>query len=244
MAEEEKKNKEGSGAPQWMTTFADLMSLLMCFFVLLLSFSEMDRQKFKQVAGSIERAFGVQRDVPAKESIRGQEMVSPQFSTIPLQVQISIMEALAEEIEEEIVETEQTPEGLIVRVEGSVAFDSGKTEIKERFKTLLDKMGKTIAGKDLKIMVSGHTDNVPLKKGAEFSSNWSLSAARAVKVVEYLIDRFKFAPSKLTASGLADGEPLESNDTEAGKAKNRRVEFTIKPLKPGLVFEGIKPLEG
>ncbi len=243
MAEEVKKDKEEGGAPKWMTTFADLMSLLMCFFVLLLSFSEMDRQKFKQVAGSMEKAFGVQKDVPVKDSIRGMEMVSPEFSTIPLQVQVTVMENLAEEIEEEIVETEFTPEGLIIRVEGGVAFDSGKAEIKDRFKTLLDNLGKSIAGQDVKMIVSGHTDNVPLMKDAEFSSNWSLSAVRAVKVLEYLADRFKFSPQKLSAAGFADGEPVADNATEKGRAKNRRVEFKIKPLKKGIVFNGIQSIE-
>lgn len=76
----EKKKEEGSGAPAWVMTFADLMSLLMCFFVLLLSFSELDRKKYKQVAGSMKAAFGVQRDVPTQESPKGVTIIAQEFA--------------------------------------------------------------------------------------------------------------------------------------------------------------------
>jgi chemotaxis protein MotB len=231
MAAEEPKQQEcPPGAPVWMCTFADLMSLLLCFFVLLLSFSVMDAQRYKQVAGSMKDAFGIQRETRVTGSPSGDVMVATDFLSTPLAVKIqqNINEEIAEEIKSGIIETELTHDGVLVRMKDSVAFDLGKAVIKENGKTILDKIGKVIAGVNAKITVSGHTDNIPLKKGGPYSSNWSLSTARAVAVVEYWSNQFKIPTHRMSAAGYAEGHPLESNDTEAGRAANRRVEFKIQ----------------
>lgn len=239
MADEVKKKKEEGGAPRWMTTFADLMSLLMCFFVLLLSFSEMDKQKFKQVAGSMEKAFGIQREIPGQDSLEGNEIISQQFRAVPMDVQLQVRDALAAELEGGIAETDFSPDGMIVRIKGGVAFDSGKAMIREQFKGMLDKLGKIITEFDIKVIVSGHTDNIPLKEGADYETNWGLSAARAVKVVEYLSGKFKIPPNKLSAAGYAEGQPLADNESPQGRAKNRRVEFKIRPNQSDVAFDGL-----
>ncbi len=243
MAEEVKKQKAEAGAPKWMTTFADLMSLLMCFFVLLLSFSEMDRQKFKQVAGSMEKAFGMQREIPAKDSLTGTDIISTEFKTIPVSIQITIIQSILEEKESGIVDVDYGPEGMILRVKGGVAFESGKAEIRDQFKVLLDKLGKVFAELDVNVLVSGHTDNIPLREGAEYGTNWRLSAARAVTVVEYFSEKYKISPERLSATGFADGQPLVENDTAERRARNRRVEFKIRPNSPNLVFDGVEVFE-
>ncbi len=242
MADDECKQEEcPAGAPVWMCTFADLMSLLMCFFILLLSFSVMDAQKYKQVAGSMKDAFGVQKGKMATESISGMEMISKAMPTVPLQVQLRVSQAVREEIEGGIIEADYGPDGLTLRVKGEVAYDSGRALIKPRFKALLDKLGKVVTEMDVMATVSGHTDNVPLRKGqSSFSSNWSLSAARAVAVVEYWTKKFAIKPDLLSAVGYADGMPLAANDTPEGRARNRRVEFKIRPKLPDKVLSGIE----
>ena len=121
---EDKKVECPKGAPAWMCTFADLMSLLMTFFILLLSFSEMDRKKFKQVAGSMSQAFGVQREERVYGSLEGNMMISTGFMSTPLAVKLkqSIEEEMAEEIESGAAEMEMGPEGLTLRVKDNVAF--------------------------------------------------------------------------------------------------------------------------
>lgn len=228
---EEKKQKCQAGAPLWMTTFADLMSLLMCFFVLLLSFSELDRKKYKIVAGSMEHAFGVQSKTPVMESPHGQDIIAKDFKTVPTDIQTMIMDMVSEEINSGMIDVEPAPEEITLRIKDSIAFDFGKAGIKKQFYPVLDKLGKIFKGMDVVVFVSGHTDNVPIRKGRRFDSNWDLSAARAVNIVEYWTDRLKMPAEKLSASGLADGRPLASNDTVAGRAKNRRVEFKIRPTK-------------
>jgi chemotaxis protein MotB len=217
------------------------MSLLLCFFVLLLTFSEMDKQKFKQVAGSMEQAFGIQRKEHRYGSPEGNVIISTGFMSTPLAVKLqrSLEEMIAEEISTGAAEVEYGKGEMTVRVKDSLAFDLGRAEIKKKFYPFLDKLGRFIKGHDVKVQVRGHTDNVPLAKGAPFRSNWSLSAARAVGVVEYWKDRFGVSSKKVSAAAFADGSPLVANDTPAHRAKNRRVEFFFSFGKEGPDTEGL-----
>jgi len=234
MAEEENKQRCHTGAPIWMTTFADLMSLLLCFFVLLLSFSNMDQQKYKIVAGSMEKAFGIQKQMPIMDTPRGREMLSRDFKTVPFDIQTKIMDLISEEIGAGLVDAEAAPDYLTLRVKDSIAFDSGRADIRPEFLPLLDKFGRILKEMDVAVTVSGHTDNVPVRKGGKFESNWGLSSARAVKIVEYWTEKFLYPADRLAAVGYAEGQPIAGNDTPEERAKNRRVEFKIRPLKKEL----------
>ena len=242
MAKEECKKQEcPPGAPAWMCTFADLMSLLMCFFVLLLSFAVMDVTKYKEVAGSLKDAFGVQSEQPVTDEMEGQQMISTQFETVPLHVQVQVARKFTEELEGGQLEADYTGEGLILRVKGEVAFESGKAEIRKEFLPLLDKLGKIIPEMDLAVQVGGHTDNVPIKEGvSQYNTNWGLSSARSIAVVEYWIKQFNIPSEKLSAKAFADSQPLATNATPEGRAQNRRVEFRIRPAHPQVVVTGIE----
>jgi chemotaxis protein MotB len=242
MAREQKVQK---GAPAWMCTFADMMSLLLCFFVLILSFSVMDQPTFVKVAGSMERAFGIQRENPHAGNPRNEMMISPNFESVPIEsrFQRTLIEVVENELKTGLVEVEQEEDGLVLRVKEPVAFDSGSAEIKPHFRPFLDKLGKAAAELNAEVIVSGHTDDRPLQKEAPFASNWSLSASRAVKVVEYWSGKFDIPPRRLTAIGYAHGRPLAENITPEGRAANRRVEFKLMPSQSGAVFEGITIIE-
>jgi chemotaxis protein MotB len=178
----------------------------------------------------MKEAFGIQRETRITESPSGETMVATEFLSTPLAVKIQqdINEEIAEEIKSGLVETELTHDGVLVRMKDSVVFDLGKAEIKDEGKKIIDKIGKVIAGVDAKVAVSGHSDNVPVKKGGAYNSNWSLSTARAVAVVEHWSNIFNIPTHKMSAAGYAEGQPLETNDTAAGRAANRRVEFKIQ----------------
>lgn len=241
MSEEEgKKKKQPAGAPLWMCTFADLMSLLLCFFVLLLSFSVMDNQTYKVVAGSMREAFGLQRKMPTWDSPRGQEMISRDFESIPFTVEMEIIEEVDREIEAGLVEVAKADDGVItMRVKDSLMFDLGKAELKPAFTALLDRIGPIFVKADAELSVQGHTDNLPIRGESLYKTNWALSAARAVSVAEYLVEKFAIPHQHIFAAGYADGRPVSPNDTEAGRSRNRRVEFAIHPKKGDMVFEGI-----
>jgi len=245
MADDECKKEEcPPGAPAYMVTFGDLMSLLLCFFVLLLSFSTMDAPKYLEAAGSMKDAFGVQKKKQIEGTPLGQLMISREFISTPLAVKVqdTISEEVAEEVKAGLIETQLTKDGILLRIKDSLGFEFGKADLRPKFKKLLDHIGKIIKDTGAKVIVSGHTDNVPLKKGGEFSSNWSLSAARSVAVVEYWTNKFHIPANLMSAIGYGDGQPVASNDTAEGRSRNRRVEFKIKVNQQAMSFKGLKEL--
>lgn len=227
------------GAPMWVVTFGDLMSLLLCFFVLLLSFSETDRNKYKQVAGSLEKAFGIQREVPVMEIPKGIEMIAKDFDQQIIQTRIE--EELGKEIEKmvssdlehfkEQIELQSEGEEIIIRLMGESTFNSGSVEIREQLKPLLLQVARVLEKADGDVIVSGHTDNVPIHNSL-MKNNLRLSIARAAAVAEYLLENSSIDPKRVSTMGFGEHRPIESNLTETGKEKNRRVEIIVGKIPP------------
>jgi chemotaxis protein MotB len=221
------------GAPLWVVTFGDLMSLLMCFFVLLLSFSEMDRRKYKMVSGSMAQAFGIQREKPVFESPKGQKMIAREFDQAVLMTKIEeSIRPIIEEIETKnkelkgSVELEVGEDKVTIRMMGEATFDTGKAELHPALRPLLKKLGTVLNQSKGEIIIAGHTDNVPLSGGL-FGSNLGLSMARAGSVAEYLLRTTSIDPKRLSTMGFGEYRPLTSNDTAQGRRKNRRVEIIV-----------------
>ena len=221
------------GAPLWIVTFGDLMSLLMCFFVLLLSFSEMDRNKYRIVSGSMRNAFGIQRKKPIFESPKGQKMISKEFDQAIVLVRVKevidpIMNELESEYEElkDSVEVEVKDNRVTIRMMGEATFDTGQAKLRKEFLPLLLKIGEVLSKTESEIIIAGHTDNVPLI-GGTYKSNLGLSMARAGSVAEYLLKSTSIDPEKLSTMGFGEYRPLASNDTVEGRQKNRRVEIIV-----------------
>jgi len=221
------------GAPLWVVTFGDLMSLLMCFFVLLLSFSEMDRNKYRIVSGSMKNAFGIQRKKPVFESPKGQKMISREFDQAIVLVKVQdVVDPILKELEfefqefKESVEIEVKEEEVTIRMMGEATFDTGQAKLRKEFVPLLLKIGGVLGKTRGEIIIAGHTDNVPLI-GGQFRSNLGLSMARAGSVAEYLLKSTLIDPKKLSTMGFGEYRPLASNDTAQGRKKNRRVEIIV-----------------
>jgi chemotaxis protein MotB len=253
-----------SAAP-WLVTFADLMVLLMCFFVLMLSFSEMDAEKFKLMSGSLIEAFGVQTDVTASDVPKGTSLEALEFSpaipeptaentveqhtvdsdlnTLDLGLEIRLRElkaqedAAAQQAEElrALFQQEVDDGRLLIRQDGSNviiqllekdSFPSGSAELEAESLAALARIGSLVDNMTGAIMVSGHTDNVPIRNGSQYRSNWDLSAARAASVGHQLLAA-GLDPARLMVSGHADTQPRVANDTAANRALNRRVDITF-----------------
>ncbi|MCP4371420.1 MAG: OmpA family protein [Deltaproteobacteria bacterium] len=248
------KGQIGEGAPAWVVTFGDLMSLLLCFFVLLLSFSEMDKAIYKQVAGSLKQAFGVQRKVKTMEPAKGIKMIAKNFdqkliATRPLEEFVvmqrkqtigkELKKAVGEEFKKagealskgmkNLIQVEVGDREITVRLMGETTFDSGKADIKQQMKPLLRKIGSVLKKTKGNITVTGHTDNVPLRSSWIYKSNLELSIARAAIVAEFLLHKTHLKPSRIAAMGYGEYRPRESNDTKEGRSKNRRVEIILRP---------------
>ena len=225
--------EEAEGAPAWVVTFGDLMSLLLCFFVLLLSFSEMDRNKYRVVSGSVKNAFGIQRKKPIFESPKGSKMIAKEFDQAIVLTRIEdVVKPIINELEEEFeefkgfVEVESTENQVTIRMMGEATFDTGKAELRSNFVPLLQEIGKVLEKTRGEIIVAGHTDNVPLV-GGPYGSNLGLSMARAGAVAEFLLNSSTIDPQRLSTMGFGEYRPLASNETAAGRQKNRRVEIIV-----------------
>lgn len=261
----------------WIVTFADLMSLLMCFFVLLLSFAEMDLNKFKAIAGSMKLAFGVQREVKAPDTPVGTSIIAQEFSpgrpqptainevrqtTMDANKQTLeftdaletddregegegengtkqaqneetladakvLMDALATEIEQGMIQIETVGTRIIIRIREKASFPSGDATFRKSFLPAIAKLRQSLNEVEGRIVVAGHTDDIPIKT-ARFRSNWELSSSRAVSVVHELLDGGTLDPTRFVIEGHGDAHPLTTNDTPENRALNRRVEMTIE----------------
>ena len=353
-----------SGAPAWMATFADMATLLMAFFVLLLSFAEMNVPKYKEVSGSLKNAFGVQRLVPVVEPPKAKSIIAQQYKAARVdptlmdviqeqttnleqpidpelktdtkkadfatnsdvesvqnalakeiaegkvsvrvednklvvdvaseatsgmsgtdsarnsgakiaqndlevyakiaaaQAQVTsqitveqaspdtvadsmsgesaegkeqaiadqfarIRMALSNEISQGLAEVERDGDKIIVRLAERGSFRSGYADLQPSFKPLLNKVGASISDAAGLITIEGHTDNVPIAFSERFRSNWDLSAARSAAVADYLLNNTDVVDGRVTVTGFADTKPLASNETAAGRSRNRRIEVII-----------------
>lgn len=238
----------------WLATFADLMSLLMCFFVLLLSFSEMDLEKYRQIAGSLRTAFGVQRQVKAHEPPKGTSFIAQEFTPgRPVQIPVDITkqegdkangenedtkdakiaetieklsELLAPEIESGTIEMVTIEGEVVVRIREGDTFDSGSARLQKSFHPILQRLVDGLDENSGKLVVAGHTDNVPIATRA-YPSNWVLSSARAASVVHHLSEIGEFQPGQIEMRAYADTRPLADNALPENRARNRRVEIIV-----------------
>ncbi|MCJ8501277.1 flagellar motor protein MotB [Desulfatitalea alkaliphila] len=233
----EAKPKQEKGAAKWVVTFADLMSLLLCFFVLLLSFSEIDRQKYKQVAGSLLNAFGVQRKERVMEMPKGMKIIAKDFDQQIIETRIR--EDLGREIDDMLstqlesfndqVDLEVDENQILLRFMGESTFESGRDEIRDQLKPLLRDLARVLAKEPGDIVVSGHTDNVPIR-GGRYPTNLRLSIARAAAVAEFMLSNSDMDPGRVSTMGFGEYRPIATNETGRGREKNRRVEIILSNL--------------
>ena len=206
-----KKNKGGGGAPEWMVTFGDMMSLLLCFFVILVSMSEMKQdQKFQAVMESIKRAFGYQGGVgfiPGDTSPANTN--SEEFTQlIQRRFQLQIGKTHDEGIEGEDPSVKTIREGLEFTVGGQVSFEIGKAQLLEGGRNQLAIISETIVGMNTKIRIRGHTALIPADRHQPFQSLDDLSYARAQAVKECLLSQ-GIRAERITLEACGDTEPLE-----------------------------------
>ena len=253
------KKKQTADTPAWVMTFADLMSLLLAFFVLLFSFSEMDKQKFKELSGSMRDAFGVQREVPAFNPPIGSSFIARDFSPgmpVPTEQdevrQQAVQElnkvtedgedeeetALAEDLEkvrnylaveiaEGMVEIDHDGERVItIRIRETGSFSSGSAELSNDFSPVIGKIARLTEEIGGRVAVAGHTDPIPISTD-RFRSNWELSSARAVTVLEKIVSEGNIDPGRFQVAGHGSTRPIDTNETPEGRARNRRVEVIL-----------------
>lgn len=218
---------------RWLVSYADFITLLFAFFVVMYSAAQLDKRRAGQLATAIQTAFLQHGSLPDKPSDVGGLSESGTASNLSVGetdefklLKGQIESALAGEISAGDVAVQESGEGLVVSLREIGFFDSGSDEIKASSAGAFARLADILRQTDREIRIEGHTDNVPIHN-ARFSSNWDLSAARATATVRLLIQSYSLRPQLLGASGYAEYRPVASNDSPAGRAANRRVDIVV-----------------
>jgi chemotaxis protein MotB len=230
-----KKHPEHVNHERWLISYADFITLLFAFFVVMFAVSQVDSNKMGRFTESFSKAVGI--DV-FPESGRGllpsstEGLLGPPRSTEKSQgaeigrLQTALQRARASAPELQVVELHGE---IVLRLPVSFAFESGDCALKPTARPLLEKIAEVVRERPVDVRVEGHTDNRPIQT-PRFHSNWELSTCRATAVVLELA-RDRMDATRLSASGYGEFHPLASNDTPAGRAQNRRVDIVLK-LQP------------
>ena len=239
-----KKKVDQAGSPAWMTTFSDLMSLLLTFFILLFSMSSVSEERFKDAAQSLQMALvgsssdsildgngeiigDLVGDVDPEEIVVEEVPVDPNY--IPEEV-IALYNTVNGFLEEEGLNADVTlsrdQEGVYIDIQEAILFDSGHATLKAAGSETLGQLAELFTLFDNEIIVEGYTDNVPMHS-REFPSNWELSTGRALSVLRYLSESYDISPSRLSARGYGEHRPIVPNDSDENRALNRRVNIAI-----------------
>lgn len=218
------------GLPGWLATFGDLMSLLLTFFVLLLSFSTMSVVNFNSAMGALQGALGTlngepQLNLPIRQSTPKTEGNLQQAEVIAKAAQ-ELEAAIEQAGLQGDVKLEESTSGLIIRVADKFFFDSADSDLNPRATAILDKLGAVLKPLPNKINVQGHTDNRPISS-ERYPSNWELSGMRAMQVARYFMNQTGISPARLSITGYSEYRELVPNNTPANLARNRRVEIHI-----------------
>jgi chemotaxis protein MotB len=248
-----KKNQEHMNHERWLLSYSDFMTLLMILFVVLYAMSSVNKSKYQQLSESLKVAMGGGKSIIAnQDAVSITEKSKPQVIDYQAQQEQQKLEQLKAQVDKYLEQnglkssasTQIDGRGLVVSLSDTLFFDTGKAEIKPEWESKLTDLGKILNQLNNYIRIEGHTDNVPIKNG-EFSSNWQLSCARAANVTEFLMQNSSIPPEKLSAVGYGQYRPIADNSTEAGRAKNRRVDIIIVNSKLNSIEKdgtGFKPI--
>lgn len=230
----DKKVKSGNeGAPAWIVTFSDLMTLLLTFFVLLLSFSAIEMDSFVAAMGSLKEALGVFK---GSQSV----MYSPANVTGSIPTKAEILKATGEiraflkkNKLEKMVEMELTGEGIRFKLNSALLYGSGEAELSDVASDLLENISYLTARFATHVVVEGHTDDLPMTDpNGKFKSNWDLSSARAISVVNFLSTNKNAKKNIFHIAAYSEFKPRVPNISAENRAINRRVEIMIKLHEP------------
>lgn len=228
MARRRRQAGDKKGLDVWIMTYGDMMSLLLVFFILIVSFSTIQETKFHDAAASLRGAFGLATlppttlRLPELAASRDEERRRREVVGETRELEQTL---LAAGLDRE-VDVEVTPRGVAIRVNAPFLFGSGRADLRPEATGLLERLAGFLARFPQPVRVEGHTDSVPIR-GGPFASNWELSAARAVAVAR-TFQAAGVAPARLSATGYGEYRPAADNNTAEGRERNRRVEILLE----------------
>ncbi|MDN5277938.1 MAG: chemotaxis protein MotB [Clostridiales bacterium] len=252
MKRERRRKKSSGGIAEWFVTYSDMVTLLLAFFAMLYSFSIIDMQKWEALVESLRESIGVLEGGASIDDVHGVDKEGPspvdlqelmgdkmeenkenQKNTGQVDPFLKLYEQMSQYIAQNKIpaqlELSPTQTEILIRFKDYVLFDVGKAELKPEAKEILDRIAKILLNyidQIDRVRVEGHTDTQPINT-MFYPTNWELSADRAIKVVRYFQEKHGFPGNKLSGEGYGEYYPIASNQTEEGRAKNRRVDVQI-----------------
>lgn len=224
---------QDGGIPAWMATFADMVTLLLCFFVLLLSFTNSDITNFKKMMGSVQEALGVQYDksgataVPyAETSFKERRSVRENREIVEMGARIKKF-IRAKDLSH-MARVSSDKSGVMLRLSNSAMFDKGSAKLTPEAVKGLQVVIDSLEGNNFNLIIRGHTDGATTESKL-YSSNWELSASRAAACLRYILKHSDIPAKRMKAVGYASAKPILPSTTESNKRTNRRVEFFYMP---------------
>lgn len=241
--EEEHENHE-----RWLVSYADFITLLFAFFVVMYAISSVNEGKYKVLSNSLTNAFKNVTGEPGGQPIaviQGAQPIPPRPIAKPdklpdqkkaeqrqkmKNIAGNIMEALQPLVAQGKVRLLETSRGVTIEINDSILFPAGQAKLQAASVNAMLAIAQVLAASDFPITIEGHTDNIPIAT-AQFPSNWELSAMRATTVLRLFNDGGVGA-ERLTAIGYGETRPIETNTTPEGRARNRRVSILIDSIRP------------
>jgi chemotaxis protein MotB len=235
---QQQKQSDGQNSSSWLTTFNDLVTLLMVFFVLLFTMSTIDARRMSDFQYALQSGLGildagqrvgikVRDEQPVRDMSHVKTQAEGQLKPQQNQSMRKIIEkALASLEDQKDIRVLYTGQGARLRFEDAILFDFGRADINPAGFSFLDRISGVIRQIQGPVRIEGHTDNVPIHT-KRFPSNWELSTARAVNVVKYFVESCNIQPQRFSAVGYGQSKPLFLNDSAEHRAKNRRVEIVL-----------------
>lgn len=233
---------------RWLVSYADFITLLFAFFVVMFASSQADQKKAAKLASAIEQAFqqlglGQARsggNAPAMNGADVKTIQSPprreqqEIGHLPRQMSAAEVRALSNELERALaleiqkkeVALRSSPDGLIISLQELGFFESGSATLRPGSLASFGRIAAVLRERQCKVRIEGHTDPVPIHT-AQFDSNWELSTARATGLVKLLVQKYDYDPARLAAGGYAEYHPVAPNDSAEGRRTNRRVDIVI-----------------
>lgn len=245
------------GQERWLITYADLITLLMIFFVIMFSVSRIDPDKYDSLSqdlhktfhdpkGVLEQGKGIMQQPGTRTDQQDQHDASKTGTAEQISSPMTERELQFRKQEQELqafksviasyvqdnqlgdqISISDTEQGISIRLSDQFLFDLGKADIKEVSTPMLHKLASLFDQLDTTISIEGHTDDLQIQPGGVFKDNWELSAGRALSVLRYFIDQEHMDAAKFQIAGYGETRPVAPNDSDSNRQKNRRVEMIV-----------------
>lgn len=239
MAKRKQQHSEHENAERWLLTYADMITLLMAFFIMLYSMSQLDLQKFAAVAGAVRAQLGGTGVMNGARGVgngataqTGQNGIAPSMGyEVAAQLKSSVQQELQSASDSAVSVSSDNGDIKISLPASKAYFLPGRADLTPKTSSVLQAIARTLKRQPCHVRIEGHTCNYPTHN-ALYPSNWELSSTRAMNAALYLVRHERLPADRVSFMGYADTRPLVPNTSDANRARNRRVEITLHPLTP------------